>query len=81
MQKGTGASTCPLQSYNYWRMGLVHLALADFEKALDAAGRDYVNYLYADVNHGFHNDTTPRYDKIAAERAWQRTIAHFTKHL
>ena len=52
-----------------------------FEKGLNEAGRDYVNYMYADVNHGFHNDTTPRYDEAAAELAWQRTIAHFHQHL
>lgn len=52
-----------------------------FEKALNEAGRDYVNYWYEDVNHGFHNDTTPRYDQAAAKLAWQRTEAHFTKHL
>lgn len=52
-----------------------------FEKGLEEAGRDYVNYMYAGVNHGFHNDTTPRYDKAAAELAWKRTLAHFSKHL
>ena len=52
-----------------------------FEKALNDAGLDYVNYLYEDVNHGFHNDTTPRYDEAAAKLAWQRTVAHFTRYL
>lgn len=52
-----------------------------FEKGLQDAGRDYSNFLYADVNHGFHNDTTPRYDKAAAELAWQRTLEHFSRHL
>ena len=52
-----------------------------FEKGLQEAGREYVNYVYDGANHGFHNDTTPRYDKAAAELAWQRTIAHFTEHL
>jgi carboxymethylenebutenolidase len=37
--------------------------------------------MYAGVNHGFHNDTTPRYDKAAAELAWKRTLEHFSKHL
>lgn len=53
----------------------------EFEKNLQANGQDYVNYLYADVNHGFHNDTTPRYDETAAKLAWQRTIEFFTRHL
>jgi carboxymethylenebutenolidase len=52
-----------------------------FKQALEAAGSDYVEYNYAGVNHGFHNDTTPRYDKTAAELAWQRTLRHFTEHL
>jgi carboxymethylenebutenolidase len=52
-----------------------------FEKALQDADRNFVEYTYAGVNHGFHNDTTPRYDKAAAELAWQRTLQHFTEHL
>ena len=52
-----------------------------FETALKAAGRDYVNYVYEGANHGFHNDTTPRYDEAAAKLAWERTLAHFSKHL
>jgi len=42
---------------------------------------DYTVYIYPNVNHGFHNDTTPRYDKVAAELAWQRTIDFFTAKL
>lgn len=52
-----------------------------FAKTLQDADRDFVEYTYADVNHGFHNDTTPRYNEAAAELAWQRTIRHFTDHL
>jgi len=52
-----------------------------FEEGLQEAGNDYVAYTYADVNHGFHNDTTPRHDEAAAELAWQRTIQHFTENL
>ena len=52
-----------------------------FEKALKDNGVDYTGYLYAGANHGFHNDTTPRYDKDAAELAWQRTLQHFNDHL
>ena len=43
-------------------------------KALKAAGVQYTAYMYAGVNHGFHNDTTPRYDESAAKLAWKRTI-------
>jgi carboxymethylenebutenolidase len=53
----------------------------EYEAALKAAGKTYAAYVYPGVNHGFHNDSTPRYDKAAAELAWQRTIAHFTAHL
>lgn len=52
-----------------------------FEKALEDNDLDYTNYLYADVNHGFHNDTTPRFDADAAVLAWQRTIEHFSNNL
>lgn len=52
-----------------------------FEKALVAAGADYVNHEYPDVNHGFHNDTTPRHDKDAADLAWRRTLAFFADRL
>src|SRR3954454_17897873 len=52
-----------------------------FEKALKASNKKYEAHTYPDVNHGFHNDTTPRYDKKAAELAWERTIAFFKKQL
>ena len=52
-----------------------------YEKALKAHGKEYVAYTYPDTNHGFHNTTTPRYDKEAAELAWTRTIEFFKKHL
>jgi len=59
----------------------VNASWPDFEKGLKAADRDYVNHDYADVNHGFHNDTTPRYDSQAAELAWNRTVEFFNSHL
>jgi carboxymethylenebutenolidase len=52
-----------------------------FEKALNASNKKYEAHIYPNVNHGFHNDTTPRYDKQAAEFAWGRTIAFFKEHL
>jgi carboxymethylenebutenolidase len=52
-----------------------------YEAALKANSKAYTAYIYPDVNHGFHNDTTPRYDKAAAELAWQRTIDFFTEKL
>lgn len=59
----------------------VNASWPDFEDGLKKAGRNYVNYDYADVSHGFHNDTTPRYDQQAAELAWRRTLEFFAKHL
>jgi carboxymethylenebutenolidase len=52
-----------------------------FEKGLKAAGAQYVHHDYEGVQHGFHNDTTPRYDEKAAELAWTRTVEFFDKHL
>jgi carboxymethylenebutenolidase len=52
-----------------------------YEIALKAAGVSYEAYFYPKTNHGFHNDTTPRYDAAAAELSWQRTIAFFKAKL
>ncbi len=52
-----------------------------FEKVLEANNIKYTAHFYDGVNHGFHNNTTPRYDEKAATLAWQRTIAFFEKHL
>lgn len=53
----------------------------DYEAALKAAGKNYTAHMYPGVNHGFHNDTTPRYDEAAAKLAEERTIAFFKEHL
>ena len=52
-----------------------------YKEALDAAGKTYTAHIYEGVNHGFHNDTTPRYDEAAAMLAWQRTLDHFAAYL
>jgi len=52
-----------------------------YEAALKADGKKYQAYIYEGANHGFHNDTTPRYDKAAAELAWKRTIDFFKENL
>jgi carboxymethylenebutenolidase len=52
-----------------------------YRAALEAAGKRFREYTYDNCNHGFHNDTTPRYDKAAAELAWQRTIEFFRDNL
>lgn len=53
----------------------------DYEAKLNENNKEYGVFFYPDVNHGFHNTTTPRYDKEAAELAWKRTIAFFKEHL
>ena len=53
----------------------------DYEAALKEHGKTYTAHIYPGANHGFHNDTTPRYDPEAAELAWSRTIAFFSRHL
>ncbi len=52
-----------------------------FKDALDVNGKTYEAHIYEDANHGFHNDTTPRYDAEKAELAEKRTIAWFEKYL
>ena len=52
-----------------------------YEEALKANHVSYTTYLYEGANHGFHNDTTPRYDETAAKLAWQRTLDFFNKNL
>jgi carboxymethylenebutenolidase len=52
-----------------------------FEAELKANQVNYTGYVYEGANHGFHNDTTPRYDEAAAKLAWQRTLDFFNKYL
>ncbi len=52
-----------------------------FDEALKANNIEHSAYVYEGANHGFHNDTTPRYDEKAAKLAWQRTLDFFNKHL
>jgi len=59
----------------------VNAGWPDFEEALKASDREYEQFMYADANHGFHNDTTPRYDKDAANLAWRRSLAFFKENL
>jgi carboxymethylenebutenolidase len=69
---------------------LIHYAALDerinagwpaYEAALKADGVRYEMHMYPNTNHGFHNDTTPRYDEAAAKLAWQRTVDFFNKHV
>jgi carboxymethylenebutenolidase len=52
-----------------------------YEAALKKYDKNYTAHIYPNVNHGFHNDTTPRYDEEAAKLAWKRTVDFFKKHL
>ena len=59
----------------------VNATRADYEAALKAAGASYEMHTYAGTRHGFHNNSTLRYDEVAAKLAWQRTIDLFKKQL
>jgi len=59
----------------------INASWPEYEAALKAAGVQYVRYLYPGTQHGFNNDTTPRYDEAAAKLAWQRTIDFLNKNL
>lgn len=59
----------------------VNAGWPDYEAALKANNKEYTVHFYPGVNHGFHNTTTPRYDKPSADLAWERTIAFFKEKL
>jgi carboxymethylenebutenolidase len=59
----------------------VNAGWPDYEAALKENKKEYTAYMYPEVNHGFHNDTTPRYDEESAKLAWQRTIDFFKEKL
>ena len=52
-----------------------------YEKALKENNKEYIAYFYPNANHGFHNDTTGRFDPVAAKLAWERTVAFFKEKL
>jgi carboxymethylenebutenolidase len=69
---------------------LIHYAADDprinasqeaYRSALEKNGKDFVMYTYEGTRHGFHNNSTPRYDEAQANIAWERTMAFFKKHL
>ena len=59
----------------------VNAGWPDYEKALKENNINYQAHIYTGTNHGFHNDTTPRYDETAAKLAWSRTIEFLKEHL
>ncbi|HEX2546025.1 MAG TPA: dienelactone hydrolase family protein [Ramlibacter sp.] len=85
-----GNSPAPTEAAKVKAPLLVHLAAVDerinaawpeYEAALKAAGVRYAMHQYPGTQHGFNNDTTPRYDAAAAAQAWGRTVAFFRQHL
>lgn len=85
-----GNSPAPEEAAKVKAPLLVHLAAVDerinaawpaYEAALKAAGVRYTMVQYPGTQHGFNNDTTPRYDAAAAQQAWSRTIAFFKSQL
>lgn len=59
----------------------VNAGWPDYEIALKENDKEYIAYIYPDVNHGFHNNSTPRYDEPAATLSWERTINFFNEKL
>ena len=85
-----GRQPAPEQAARVRAPLLIHFAENDpnvnagwpaYEAALTAAGARFEAHVYPGTNHGFHNDSTPRYDEAAANLAWDRTIGHFKLHL
>ncbi len=85
-----GRQPAPEQAAQVRAPLLIHFAENDtnvnagwpaYEAALQAAGATYEAHFYPGTNHGFHNDSTPRYDEAAAELAWERTLEFFRANL
>ena len=73
--------TAPLQIHLAEMDDRINASWPEFELALKEAKVSYERFLYTGTQHGFNNDTTPRYDAAAAKLAWERTMAFFNKHL
>ncbi len=71
----------PLQAHYAGNDERITSGWPKFEAVLKASGVKHEGYVYPGVEHGFNNDTTPRYDEAAAKLAWQRTIAFFNANL
>jgi carboxymethylenebutenolidase len=72
---------CPLLIQSAEVDDRINASWPAFEQALQAARVSYERHLYPGTQHGFNNDTTPRYDAAAAKLAWDRTVAFFNKHV
>ena len=71
----------PLMVHSAEQDERINASWPEFERALKAANVEYERFLYPGTQHGFNNDTTPRYDAKMAKLAWGRTLAFFEKHL
>ncbi|NNE37515.1 MAG: dienelactone hydrolase family protein, partial [Gammaproteobacteria bacterium] len=71
----------PLQIHYAGNDERINAGWPDYEAALKANGKDYEMFMYEGTNHGFHNDSTPRYNEPAARLAWGRTIEFFRSNL
>lgn len=71
----------PLMIHNAGLDKRINAGWPAYEKGLKENSKEYEAFVYPDVNHGFHNNTTPRYDEEAATLSWNRTIAFFNKNL
>jgi len=71
----------PLQLHYAGKDDRINAGWPKYEAALKAAKVNYQAYIYPEVQHGFNNDTTPRYDAAAAKLAWDRTVGFFRQHL
>ncbi|QGJ68675.1 Twin-arginine translocation pathway signal [Planctomycetales bacterium 10988] len=73
--------TAPLLIHNAELDRRILAGANPFEQALEEHDKSFEAFVYEEANHGFHNDTTPRYDDEAAKLAWKRTIAFFKENL
>ncbi|MBE0620809.1 MAG: dienelactone hydrolase family protein [Burkholderiales bacterium] len=79
--ESVAAIKAPLLCHLAERDDRVNSTYPAFEAALKAAGVPYQVFVYPGTQHGFHNDSTPRYNEAAAKLSWTRTVAHFKKYL
>jgi carboxymethylenebutenolidase len=79
--EGTAKIKAPLMLHYAANDQGINAGIPAFEAALKANKCQYTVYVYEGTQHGFHNDTTPRYDEAAAKLAWQRTIDFFNRNL
>ena len=73
--------TAPIQFHYAGNDQRINEGIAAYEAALTENKKKFESYMYAEKQHGFHNDTTPRYDADSAKLAWERTLAFFKTHL